>query len=190
MNDALGRRWRAGYRRPEQRNGPGSAQPRRSILRRHGEPRMRGFGIFHRGGIDSNLRPDYRRNPPVWHTVSDPMWRSALEVLTGATMGSLGAFLSVAGRTEAIHFEPVAGPRIHKIEGAIREIVGISGALLVALAVKADLLLPGVSQRLSHPFLGLLVACFAAGAAERLVPGLIGNMAKSSLFLLGTDHPS
>ena len=114
----------------------------------------------------------------IWHSVSSPMWRSALEVLSGATMGSLGAFLSVAGRTQAIHFEPVAGPRIHKVEGATRAIVGMTGALFLALAIKADLLL-GVSQRLSHPFLALLVACFAAGAAERLVPGLIGNMAKS-----------
>ena len=56
--------------------------------------------------------------------------------------------------------------------------MGVCGALFVALAIKADLLL-GVSQRLSHPFLALLVACIAAGAAERLVPGLIGNMAKS-----------
>jgi hypothetical protein len=114
----------------------------------------------------------------IWHMVPDPMWRSALEVLIGATMGSLGAFLSIAGRTEAIHFEPVAGPRIHKVEGATRVVVGIAAALFAALAIKADLLF-GVSQRLSHPFLALLVACFAAGAVERLVPGLIGNLAKS-----------
>ena len=113
----------------------------------------------------------------ILRRVSDPLWRNVLEILSAAGIGSLGAFLSVAGRTEAIHFEPVAGPSIHKIEGATRAIVGVAGALFVALAIKGDLLL-GVSRSLTHPFLALLVFCFVGGAAERLVSGLISNMAK------------
>jgi hypothetical protein len=114
----------------------------------------------------------------ILRRVSDPLWRNTLEILIGAAIGSLGAFLSVAGRTEAIHFEPVAGPTIHKIEGATRAIVGVAGALFIALAIKGDLLL-GVFHSLAHPFLALLVACLVGGAAERLVSGLISNMAKS-----------
>lgn len=114
----------------------------------------------------------------ILRRVSDPVWRNALEVLSAAAMGSLGAFLSVAGRTEAIHFEPVAGSAIHRIEGATRAIVGVSGALFIALAIKADLLF-GVFHSLTHPFLAMLVVCLVGGAAERLVPGLISNMAKS-----------
>jgi hypothetical protein len=110
--------------------------------------------------------------------VSDPGWRDALEVLSAAAMGALGAFLSVASRTETIHFEPVAGPVIHKFEGATRAIVGMAGALFIALAIKADLLL-GVFHSVTHPFLALLAACVVGGATERLVPGLINNMAKS-----------
>ncbi len=110
--------------------------------------------------------------------VSDPVWRNAFEILSAAPMGALGAFLSVAGRTEAIHFEPVAGPRIHKFEGATRAIVGIAAALFMALAIKADLLF-GVFHSLAHPFLAMLAVCLVGGAVERLVPGLISNMTKS-----------
>lgn len=110
--------------------------------------------------------------------ISDPSWRDALEILSAAALGALGALLSVASRTEAIHFEPVAGPVIHKFEGATRAIVGIAGALFIAIAIKADLLL-GVFHSLTHPFLALLAVCVVGGATERLVPGLINNMAKS-----------
>lgn len=110
--------------------------------------------------------------------VSGALWRDVLGTLGAAAIGALGAFLSVASRTEAITFEPAAGPSIHKFEGGVRVVVGMSGALFVALAIKSDLLL-GIFHSLTHPFLALLVACLIAGASERLVPSLINTMGKS-----------
>ncbi len=110
--------------------------------------------------------------------VSSAPWRDVLETLSAAAVGALGAFLSVATRTETITFEPAAGPDIHRFEGRVRVLVGMAGALFVALAIKADLLL-GVFHSLTHPFLALLVACLVGGASERLVPGLIDTMGKS-----------
>lgn len=110
--------------------------------------------------------------------VSGALCRDVLQTLGAAAMGALGAFLSVASRTEAITFEPVAGPDIHRFEGGVRGVVGMAGALFLALAVKADLLL-GIFRSLPHPFLGLLVACLIGGASERLVPSLISTMGKS-----------
>jgi hypothetical protein len=114
----------------------------------------------------------------VRNSVSNPTWLTALEVAIAASTGSLGALLSIASRTERIHLEPVAGPKIHRFEGATRVIVGVGGALFVAIAVKADLL-AGVIHSLSHPFLALITICVISGASERLVPGLIGKMEKS-----------
>lgn len=110
--------------------------------------------------------------------VSSAPWRDVLETLSAAAVGALGAFLSVATRTETITFEPAAGPDIHRFEGRVRVLVGMAGALFVALAIKSDLLL-GVFHSLTHPFLALLVACLVGGASERLVPGLINTMGKS-----------
>lgn len=112
------------------------------------------------------------------NSISAALWRDILEILSATGIGALGAFLSVASRTEAITFEPAAGPSIHEFEGGVRVVVGMAGALLVALAIKADLLL-GIFHSLTRPFLALLVACLVAGASERLVPSLINTMGKS-----------
>ncbi len=114
----------------------------------------------------------------ILNYVSDAPWRDVLEILSAAAIGGVGAFLSVASRTETITFEPVAGPSIHQFEGGVRVVVGIAGALFVALAIKADLLL-GIFHSLTHPFLALLVAGVIAGTSERFVPGLISTMGKS-----------
>jgi hypothetical protein len=102
-------------------------------------------------------------------------WGTGLEVAAASAFGSLGTLLSLASRTEAIRVEPVAGPQIHRFEAAIRVVVGVIGALFVAIAIRADLLL-GVFHSLSHPFLALIAACVVAGASERLVPSLVNNM--------------
>lgn len=102
----------------------------------------------------------------------------AVSILAGALMGGIGAFLSISARAESIRLDPVAGQRIHRIEGMVRVAVGLLGALFLALAIKANLIL-GISQTWPHPFLALLIFCIVAGASERLVPGLIKNMENS-----------
>jgi hypothetical protein len=113
----------------------------------------------------------------VLNYVSGTPWQEVFEILSAAAIGGVGAFLSVASRTETIIFEPVAGPSIHQFEGGVRVVAGIAGALFVALAIKADLLL-GVFRSLTHPFLALLLSGVIAGASERFVPGLISTMDK------------
>lgn len=110
--------------------------------------------------------------------IANPQLLDALAILAGTMMGGIGAFLSISGRTESIRLDPVAGERIHRIEGMVRVAVGLLGALFLALAIKANLIL-GLSQTWPHPLLALLIFCIVAGATERLVPGLIKNMESS-----------
>jgi hypothetical protein len=110
--------------------------------------------------------------------VGNPQLSDAMSILAGAMMGGIGAFLSISARTESIRLDPVAGERIHRIEGMVRVTVGLLGALFLALAIKANLVL-GLSQTWPHPLLALLIFCIVAGASERLVPGLIKNMESS-----------
>jgi hypothetical protein len=57
----------------------------------------------------------------------------------------------------------------------VRVGVGLLGALFLAFAIKANLVL-GLSQTWPHPLLAMLIFCIVAGASERLVLGLIENM--------------
>ncbi|MGA2173060.1 MAG: hypothetical protein ABSG82_08665 [Sedimentisphaerales bacterium] len=103
---------------------------------------------------------------------------NTFEVILGALLGGIGAMFSVLSRTEKIQMDPTAGPFIHYIESASRVLVGNIGGLLVALAIKANIIL-GFSQTTEYSFASLLVLCICAGASERLVSGFIKRIETS-----------
>lgn len=100
---------------------------------------------------------------------------AAFDVAFGTLMGSVGALLSIASRGDRITLDANAGPLLHQTEGLARVLVGMAGALLVALAFKGGLLLANFDARGSS-FATLLFLCFVAGASERLVPSLIAKV--------------
>ena len=102
-----------------------------------------------------------------------------IEVLLGACLGGPGALLSILYRSEKIPMEATAGPKIHYIEGAARALAGNFGAFVMALAVKANLVL-GIIRSGDYNLPALLVVCFVAGTSERLVRGFIGRMETSA----------
>ena len=110
--------------------------------------------------------------------IANPSWLYFTEIIAASLMGGMGAFFSIASRTETANLDPVAGARIHRIEGMLRVAVGIIGASVVALAIKADVLF-GAFQSLSHPLTVLMILCIAAGASERMASGLIKKMERS-----------
>jgi hypothetical protein len=97
---------------------------------------------------------------------------AAFEVLLGACFGGPGALLSILFRFERIPIDPAAGRWIHHIEGAARTVAGNVGALLVALAVQANIVF-GVAKSSAYYLPTLLVLCLVAGTSERLVHGFI-----------------
>jgi hypothetical protein len=103
---------------------------------------------------------------------------TAFEILLGALLGGPGALVSILNRSSAIGIDPSAGAFIHTVEGAARIVVGTVGALLVALAIKADVLL-GLVKSLNHSLAALLALCMAAGASERLATNLISSVEDS-----------
>ena len=88
-------------------------------------------------------------------------------ILLGSFVGGLGAWLSVLQRTRTVSLDITAGPRMHQMEGIFRIMVGVLGALIVVLAIRADLL--GKFNHLS----AIVLMCVAAGVSERMVPSLI-----------------
>jgi hypothetical protein len=66
--------------------------------------------------------------------------KGVYNTLMGASMGGLGAWLFVIQRSRNAELDVAAGPTMHRLEGAFRIMVGSLGAMLVALAIRAGLL--------------------------------------------------
>jgi hypothetical protein len=107
----------------------------------------------------------------------------AFEVGLGCIAGALGAFISILirlARPDGIKVDAGAGAAIHCLECAARIAAGMAGALLSALAIKADLFL-GFAKSADHHLAFLLMTCIVAGASERFVPGLIKRVETSAI---------
>jgi hypothetical protein len=89
------------------------------------------------------------------------------KIMMGTAIGGLGAWLSVIQRSRTTELDVAAGPALHYLEGAFRIMAGTLGALLVALAIRAGLLVHGTQLA------AIMVICMVAGASERLVPSFI-----------------
>lgn len=103
--------------------------------------------------------------------------RTTFEILLGAGMGSLGALLSIITRSNQISMDASAGKPVHYLEAAARVIVGMIGAGIVALAIKANIILGTINSLNSLTL--LIVVCIIAGASERIVPNLIKHIESS-----------
>ncbi|MBI5791873.1 MAG: hypothetical protein HZA63_10395 [Rhodocyclales bacterium] len=110
--------------------------------------------------------------------------RTGLEVVLGGLIGSVGAMISVISRGNKLSLDANAGKTIHVTEGIARIVVGIAGALLVALAYKGGILLAGVKFFGSNLAV-LLSLSIVAGASERLVPSLIAKVESSVTAMQG-----
>jgi hypothetical protein len=99
-------------------------------------------------------------------------------IVWAAAMGALGALLSILLRAMRMDFNAGAGRSIHRVEGVARICAGALGGLLMALAVKSDLLFGVVRQIQDYKYLILLLG-MVAGASERLVPSFIQRVETS-----------
>jgi len=106
--------------------------------------------------------------------------KTAFDTVLGAGAGSLGALLSIITRSNDISMDASAGPIVHYLEAAARIVVGVAGGCIVALAIKANLVLGSINSINSLAL--LIVICIIAGASERLVPGLIKQIESTVSF--------
>lgn len=107
---------------------------------------------------------------------------NAIDVILGALLGGSGALFSVLSRTKTISVDPTAGSFIHYIESSSRVLVGNIGALIMALAIKSNIVLGLIKA--DYSFALLLVICTCAGASERLVSGFITQI-ETSVYSAG-----
>jgi len=92
-----------------------------------------------------------------------------------AVAGSLGALLSVIGRTGKLVFDCSSGKALHYLEGASRICAGALSGVVVGLAVRTGVVLAPLSGGDRAPAV-MMLAAFAAGAGERLAPSIISTI--------------
>jgi hypothetical protein len=95
------------------------------------------------------------------------------KVLFCSAAGAVGAFLSVISRITKIPLDPAAGRYMHYLEGGSRVIAGIIAAPFLLFAVKLGVILPSLDK---DGIEAVILIGIVAGASERLIPSLIGNV--------------
>jgi len=91
-----------------------------------------------------------------------------------AVAGSCGALLSVIWRSGQLKFDCSAGEALHYLEGASRIWAGALSGVLVALAVKSQLVLAPLTHGTNTTTV-IMLAAFVAGAGERLATSIIST---------------
>jgi hypothetical protein len=107
-----------------------------------------------------------------YNILSQHIGVNTLEVAMATGAGSIGALISIIFRSNKLAVNLESGKTIYHTEGAIRVVVGIFGALLIALMIKGNLVL-GTINTLGNAFAVMLAVCIAAGASEQITPSLI-----------------
>jgi hypothetical protein len=118
------------------------------------------------------------------------IFRTAAEQMLGQTgmwlaiacsAGAVGALFSVIARSGDLKFDACAGRTLHNWEACSRIVAGAISALVVALAIQANLIF-GTFASGGHMHVIVLLAALAAGTGERLASSIISKFEET--------HPS
>lgn len=99
---------------------------------------------------------------------------TAFWLALACSAGALGALFSVIARSGELKLDACSGETLHTLEGFSRVIVGAISALVVAMAVRADIIFGAFADG-KHLNLVTLLAALAAGTGERLATSIISK---------------
>lgn len=89
--------------------------------------------------------------------------------------GAIGAFLSVIMRLGKFKPDYNASRKLHYFEGVCKILAGMISALIVALCIKSEILLPIFTQ-IESTYIAMFLGGLIAGASERFVPSIISKL--------------
>ncbi len=107
------------------------------------------------------------------HSASAFFGANAFWLLLSGCGGTIGALFSVIARSGKLDFDVGAGQRLHYLEGASRIVAGAISGLVVAMAVRSDLVFGAFAR--DHLSLVTMLAAIAAGTGERLATSIISK---------------
>lgn len=98
-------------------------------------------------------------------------WALLMLLLTSVA-GALGALLSVILRMGTSNLDAAAGRCLHYLEGSSKIFCGAISAVLVGLAMNAEIILP-IFSKIGKTNAAMIFAGLIAGASERWAPSII-----------------
>lgn len=110
---------------------------------------------------------------PIRQTVGDAVFW----LIISAVAGAAGAFFSIIMRMGKATVDSSAGKALHQLECFSRIVAGMLSAVLVGLAVYAEVIFP-IFSKSSNPYAFLVFVAMVAGASERMAPSLIETFEK------------
>ncbi|KVO08362.1 hypothetical protein WJ70_21860 [Burkholderia ubonensis] len=99
---------------------------------------------------------------------------SAFWLLLSCCGGAVGAMFSVIARSGELQVDASAGKTLHTIEGVSRIVAGAISGLVVAMAVRSDIVF-GAFASGKHLTMVSMLAAIAAGTGERLATSIISK---------------
>lgn len=96
-------------------------------------------------------------------------------VVLSVLIGSCGALLSVILRMGKTTLDYNASKNLHYLEGSSRVIAGMISAFIVALCIKAGILLP-IFTKIESTYIAMILGGLIAGASERFAPSIISKL--------------
>ncbi|HEY0107485.1 MAG TPA: hypothetical protein VGB91_15500 [Rhizomicrobium sp.] len=101
---------------------------------------------------------------------SDFLW-----LAMAATLGSVGALLSVILRSGKLNFDSFAAKRLHYLEAGSRIVAGAISGMLVAFAVKYRIVLGGLTADPGMMNGIMMLGALVGGSGERLASSIIST---------------
>jgi hypothetical protein len=119
----------------------------------------------------------------VWanrEKLSASLTTDAIWLFIAAVAGSCGALLSVIWRSGNLKVDCNAGRMLHYLEGASRIWAGALSGVIIALAVKSELILTALTHGANGTNVAMLAA-FVGGTGERLATSIISKFESTHL---------
>ena len=115
----------------------------------------------------------------VCQTVGDTLFWLVIASIAGA----IGALLSIIMRMGKTSLDSSAGRGLHQLESVSRIVAGMISAVLVGLAVYAEIIFP-IFNKLNNGKAFLVLIALVAGASERWAPSIIESLEKQGASTL------
>jgi len=104
--------------------------------------------------------------------------KNVFHIYVTALFGGIGAFVSTMIRARKYKAEISSSRRIHMIDGSLRVFYGLIASLLIALGIKANLLLGFINATESNVYVLFFMGAIG-GASEWFLPNIIKQFEKN-----------
>jgi hypothetical protein len=109
------------------------------------------------------------------NSIKSQLSLNSYDIINASLFGGIGAFFSVFYRSNTYEPDVSLGKGIHVIDGLLRNCYGCLAGLLVALGIKANIIM-GFLNQTDKSIVVISFIALISGASESLIPSLISQI--------------